>query len=79
MEKTKALKNRKLFGLAAMILLCVGIVHVAYKAILIADTPEWAMPWYFALFAPGIIYIFPLIVCTVAYFFFSKEVKKGEK
>lgn len=63
MEKAKAIKNKKLFGIVALILLCVGIVHVSYKAILIADTPEWSAPWYLALFSPGIVYLFPLIVC----------------
>ncbi len=78
MEKTKALKNRKLFGIAAILFLCVGIVHVGYKALQFADTPEWGAPWYFALFSPGIIYLFPLIVSFAAYRFFSKAADKGE-
>ena len=70
MDKTKAAKNQKLFGIAAVAFLSIGIVHVG---------EEWGMPWYFAFFSPGLIYIFPLIVCTIAYFFFSKELKKKDE
>ena len=79
MEKTKALKNRKLFGIAAILLLCVGIVHVGYQIIQIADHPEWGAPWYFVLFSPGIVYLFPLLVSFAAYRFFLKEAGKKEE
>lgn len=79
MEKTKALKSKKLFGIAAILFLCVGIVHVGYKAIVIADHPEWSAPWYFALFSPGIIYLFPMLVSFAAYRFFGKEAGKKEE
>lgn len=72
MEKTKALKNKKLFGIAATLLLCVGIVHVSYQIIQITDHPEWGAPWYMALLSPGIVYLFPLLVSLIAYRFFSK-------
>ena len=76
MDKTKAAKNQKLFGIAAVAFLSIGIVHVGYKALEISAHEEWGMPWYFAIFSPGLVYVFPLIVCIVAYFFFSKELKK---
>ena len=79
MDKTKAAKNQKLFGIAAVAFLSIGIVHVGYKALEIGAHDEWGMPWYFAFFSPGLVYIFPLIVCTIAYFFFSKELKKKDE
>ena len=79
MDKTKAAKNQKLFGIAAIAFLSIGIVHVGYKALEIDAHDEWGMPWYFAFFSPGLVYIFPLIVCTIAYFFFSKELKKKDE
>ena len=79
MDKTKAAKNQKLFGIAAVAFLSIGIVHVGYKALEISAHEEWGMPWYFAIFSPGLVYVFPLIVCIVAYFFFSKELKKKTK
>ena len=78
MDKTKAAKNQKLIGIAVAFL-SIGIVHVGYKALEIGAHEEWGMPWYFAFFSPGLIYIFPLIVCTIAYFFFSKELKKKDE
>ena len=33
MDKTKAAKNQKLFGIAAIAFLSIGIVHVGYKAL----------------------------------------------
>ncbi|MCQ4872674.1 MULTISPECIES: hypothetical protein [Odoribacteraceae] len=77
MNKTKAIKNKKIFGIAAMAFLCVGIVHVGYQALEIASHDEWSAPWYIAFLSPGLIYIFPLIVCLIAYLFFSKEATKG--
>ena len=75
--------NRFLIGckiriehIAAVAFLSIGIVHVGYKALEISAHEEWGMPWYFAIFSPGLVYVFPLIVCIVAYFFFSKELKK---
>ena len=79
MDKTKAAKNQKLFGIAAIAFLSIGIVHVGYKALEISAHEEWSMPWYFAIFSPGLVYVFPLIVCIVAYFFFSKELKKKDQ
>ncbi|HJF72210.1 MAG TPA: hypothetical protein K8V05_15785 [Butyricimonas virosa] len=79
MEKTKAAKNQKLFGIATVAFLSIGIVHVGYKALEISAHEEWGMPWYFAIFSPGLVYVFPLIVCIVAYFFFSKELKKKDE
>ena len=79
MDKIKAAKNQKLFGIAAVAFLSIGIVHVGYKALEISAHEEWSMPWYFAIFSPGLVYVFPLIVCIIAYFFFSKELKKRRR
>ena len=56
MDKTKAAKNQKLFGIAAIAFLSIGIVHVGYKALEISAHEEWSMPWYFAIFSPGLVY-----------------------
>ena len=79
MDKIKAAKNQKLFGIVAVAFLSIGIVHVGYKALEISAHEEWSMPWYFAIFSPGLVYVFPLIVCIIAYFFFSKELKKKDE
>ena len=79
MDKIKAAKNQKLFGIAAIAFLSIGIVHVGYKALEIVAHQEWGTPWYFAIFSPGLIYVFPLIVCLIAYLFFSKEGKKKDE
>lgn len=77
MNRTKAVKNKKIFGIAAMVFLCVGIVHIGYQALEFTSHDEWSTPWYIAFLSPGLIYIFPLIVCVIAHLFFSKEVTKG--
>lgn len=76
MDKTKLARNQKLFRIAAVAFLSIGIVHVGYQALEISAHEEWGMPWYFALLSPGLIYIFPSLVCFIAYFFFSKELKE---
>ena len=79
MDKTKAAKNQKLFGIAAIAFLSIGIVHVGYKALEISAHVEWRLRLYFAIFSRRIVYLFPLFVCIVAYFFFSKELKKKDE
>ena len=79
MDKTKAAKNQKLFGIAAIAFLSIGIVHAGYKALEISAHDECSMRWYFGIFSSGLVYVFPLIVCIVAYFFFSKELKKKDE
>lgn len=60
MDKTKIAKNQKLFGIAAIAFLSIGIVHVGYKALEISAHEEWGMPWHFAFFSPGLVYVIPI-------------------
>lgn len=72
MEKKGFLLWKKIFLILLVAVCVIGVIHVVYDAVALANNTATSFPWWTALYLPGLLYLLAVLLLGAGYLVFRR-------